>query len=75
MGNMSVEELKREILLCDYCMDRIQFNMLGELLANYGNRTIGHSQDIIYFNEYENRKKQLMSELNKRKEAKSSAKL
>ena len=31
---MSVEQIKEEIAHCDYCIQRIQQNMIGELLAS-----------------------------------------
>ena len=60
---MSIEEIKEEIAHCEYCIRRIQQNMLGELLANYGNRTTGHSNDNIFLQEYIDRKAGLEKKL------------
>ena len=49
---MSIKEIKEEIAYCDYCIQRIQQNMLGELLASYGGRTTGHSADGAFLEEY-----------------------
>lgn len=59
----SIEEIKEEIAHCDYCIQRIQQNMLGELLANCGNRTTGHSNDNIFLQEYIERKAVLEKKL------------
>lgn len=62
---MNIEEIKEEIKHCDYCIMRIQQNMLGELLANYGNRTTGHSCDNIFLQEYIDKKRNLEEKLKK----------
>ena len=60
---MSIEEIKEEIAHCDYCIQRIQQNMLGELLASYGGRTTGHSADSLVLQEYIERKAFLKEQL------------
>ena len=60
---MSIEEIKEEIEHCDYCIQRIQKNMLGELLASYGGRTTGHSADSLFLQEYIERKEALTKKL------------
>lgn len=62
---MSVEQIKEEIAYCDYCIQRIQQNMIGELLASYGGRTTGHSADNVFLQEYIERKEALNKKLNK----------
>lgn len=62
---MSVEQIKEEIAHCDYCIQRIQQNMIGELLASYGGRTTGHSVDNVFLQEYIERKEALNKKLNK----------
>lgn len=63
---MTIEEIKEEIAKCDYYIERIQMNMLGELLANYGGRTTGHSADGKYLQEYVARKEALQKQLDKK---------
>ena len=60
---MSIEEIKEEIAHCDYCIQRIQQNMLGELLASYGGRTTGHSADCVFLQEYIKKKEELTKKL------------
>ena len=60
---MTIEEIKEEIAHCDYCIQRIQQNMLGELLSNYGDRTTGHSSDSLFLQEYIDRKTFLEEQL------------
>lgn len=62
---MSVEQIKEEIAHCDYYIQRIQQNIMGELLANYGGRTTGHSADNAFLQEYIERKEELNKKLNK----------
>ena len=64
--SMSIEEIKKEIAHCDYCIQRIQQNMLGELLASYGGRTTGHSVDGVFLQEYIERKEVLQKQLDKK---------
>ena len=63
---MNIEEIKKEIAHCDYCIQRIQQNMLGELLASYGGRTTGHSADGMFLQEYIERKDVLQKQLDKK---------
>lgn len=67
---MSIEEIKEEIAHCDYCIQRIQQNMLGELLASYSGRTTGHSADNLFLQEYIDRKAFLEEQLTHRHEDK-----
>ncbi len=60
---MSIEEIKEEIAHCEYCIQRIQQNMLGELLASYGGRTTGHSSDNVFLQEYINKMEALTKKL------------
>lgn len=63
---MTIEEIKEEIAHCDYCIKRIQQNMLGELLASYGGRTTGHGADNVFLQEYIDRKDVLQKQLDKK---------
>ena len=60
---MSIEEIKEEIAYYDYYIQRIQQNMLGELLASYGGRTTGHSADGVFLQEYIKKKEELTKKL------------
>lgn len=58
-----IKELQQKIEQLSYFMERLEFNFLGEILAQQGGRTTGHSYDYKLWEQYRDEKEQAEKQL------------
>lgn len=50
---MTTKQIELRIEELEAIIERVHYNLVGELLASYGGRTTAHANDSIFLKEYE----------------------
>lgn len=64
---MTTKQIECRIEELEAIIERVQYNLVGELLASYGGRTTAHANDSIFLKEYEDELYDLKKKLKSRK--------